>query len=132
MDEYRIERYAERAHVFASELRTIKEYKCYYKTTKIENKINYSQGYVYLPEDWIDRETISLLLEPINPEQKPIAKITNNGKSFEVYGIQQNSVKKHIIRKGYSSGKMLYSGVWVGKQVLVLLCPVDEAPVQVC
>lgn len=95
-----------------------------YNKNKDGEKIPYTQGVIALPEDYIDRYTISLLLEKTETNNLEVARVTkNNGDRVPVFGISLNTVRLHNIGRGYSAGRLLYSGEWLDKQVLIICLP---------
>lgn len=95
-----------------------------YNKNKDGEKIPYTQGVIALPEDYIDRYAISLLLEKTETNNLEVARVTkNNGDRVPVFGISLNTVRLHNIGRGYSAGRLLYSGEWLDKQVLIICLP---------
>lgn len=95
-----------------------------YNKDKNGNKVPYTQGLTSLPEEYIGRYVISFLLEETNTNNVAIAHISkNNGDEFSVYGVSPNTVMVQTSGKGYRSGRLLYPGEWLDKQVLIICLP---------
>lgn len=118
-------KYIIKPHVYTIDtpytIRTNPKSKKGYNKRKNGDKVEYTLGYIYLPHEWISSPTVSLLLQPANDAETPIAELDVNGEMMNVYAINRADVGSHPIKKGYSQGCLIFPGTWCGLDVLVLM-----------